>query len=207
MCPSGALTRSLVLYQDYLGYYEVSYLIGNFRGQMSLTKNCYFDNQVTIAPVINSGNITAMFNSGRQAMEKEISKPTTSVQVPVNSARKAANGTNSVTGPLVDQVNARCEFIATVTDVLGEENPELVAVTCNRFDTSDCSLAEAPTPYPTMAPTISPQPSTEPSVLPTTHPTVSVENITATKSSAVLQLNTLTSLFLLLSISVIGLIV
>lgn len=161
--------------QDYLGYYEVGYLIGNFDGDMKLAQNCFFDNHVTIAPVLNRGALTAMFNAGQQELSSQAtpellsavgSRNIDGVFSAINST--AFEMTNSTWDPAVDHNLARCEFIAHLSaDVLGKVNPELVAFTCDNFDSTNCLHHDAPSTFPTMSPTVSPQPSSPPTMQPT----------------------------------------
>ena len=170
--------------QDYLGYYEVGYLVGNFGGAMKLAKNCFFDNSVTIAPVLNRGSLTAMFNAGRQQLAP--SNQSTSELMTERSAKNPGEllygindtmteSTNTTWDPPIDHNLARCEFIANIPDnVLGEVNPELITFSCEGFDAEECSHESAPTNAPTLSPTVSPQPSAQPSMQPTMEPSVSL---------------------------------
>jgi len=173
---------------DNLGYFEVGYLIRNMDGEMRLAKNCFYDNEVTIAPVVNRGSLQAMFNTGRQAMTSAgiLSPELTSESVgrssnyAEESALSAAdfdapnvsvNATEiDSTNPPIDHVYARCEFVATIhglDDVLSSINPELVEFECEEFDTESCHREDAPTSAPTMAPTTHLAPTYAPTHFPT----------------------------------------
>jgi hypothetical protein len=158
-----------------LGYFEVGYLIGNFNGSIDLQDNCFFDNQVTIAPVINQGRLLAMNNSGRQAMAstQALSPPAANQKMSrsINAEEHALSTTghnvsadmfqNSTTP--IDHENARCEFIADISEGdLGAFNPELIHVACVDFDSSQCFHPSAPSSAPSVAPTVSPRPSSSP---------------------------------------------
>jgi hypothetical protein len=171
--------------KEYLGYYEVGYLIGNFNGSVDLQNNCFFDNQVTIAPVINQGRLLAVNNSGRQAMvTTQIlipQAPTQKMSRSVNAEQHALSTTgHNVTSHMlqnvsmlqnismdntipIDHENARCEFIADISEAdLGALKPELIPVACVDFDTSQCVNPTAPSSAPSIAPTVSPRPSVAP---------------------------------------------
>lgn len=168
-----------------LGYFEVGYLIGNMNGETRLAKNCFYDNEVTLAPVLNQGRLQAMFNAGRQAMAP--SNASLVAETVSQSSSRARNNaeeealsvtelntpptsTNSTWSPPIDHANARCEFVATVKgpdDVLGSVNPELVEFDCLTFDSETCHHPDAPTSFPTMSPTISPMPTSMPTYAPT----------------------------------------
>ena len=169
--------------QEDLGYFEVGYLIGNMNGETRLAKNCFYDNEVTIAPVLNQGRLQAMFNAGRQAIAPRVADSASqSTSRAGNFAEDEAlsatepntpshsSSTNSTRSPPIDHANARCEFVATVKgpdNVLGSVNPELVEFDCLPFDSETCYHPDAPTGFPTMSPTISPMPTSTPASAPT----------------------------------------
>lgn len=211
---------------EYVGYYEVGYLVGNFDGRMTLESNCFFHNEVSIAPVINQGVIKATSNAGYQAMVPQGLTPTS--QLPEASSRlgnyaeqEAMNASNTnflaydqtrannTDEPPIDTANARCEFIANVEDdVLGAINPELVSFSCEIFDSDICDRADAPSNAPSMMPTASPQPSVMPSPMPTalsppTQPSGTVESVdisAGTKTSLGLSTLFVLSFFTLASV-------
>ena len=178
--------------QEDLGYYEVGYLIGNFNGDVRLAKNCFYDNEVTVAPVLNQGRLQAMFNAGHQAMVLVPFNSSSPAEMSETSSRfgnnaeeealsaaeydvPARNSSTNVTwNPPIDHVNARCEFVATIKgpdDALGSLNPELVEFECENFDSETCHHPDAPTSFPSMSPSISPQPTSMPSSMPSPFPT------------------------------------
>ena len=177
--------------QDDLGYFSVGYLIGNMNGEIRLAKNCFYDNEVTIAPVLNQGRLQAMFNSGRQAMvpsnnsmlDESMSQSSSragnfaeeeALSVAEIDASELSSSANTTWSPPIDHSIARCEFIATIhgpDDVLGSINPELVEFDCYSFDSETCHHPDAPTSFPTVSPTISPMPTTAPTYAPTPFPT------------------------------------
>lgn len=158
---------------------------------MTLQNNCFFDNEVSIAPVINQGVIRAELNAGYQAMVSadgasgqlrpaaSNSRSGTPEKEAINvsnhdnataSAFPEESSENNTLGLAIDTVNARCEFIATIEkDDLGSMNPELVPFTCESFDADTCYRPDAPSDSPSVAPSISPQPTLMPTLSPTTY--------------------------------------
>ncbi|CAB9517547.1 expressed unknown protein [Seminavis robusta] len=168
---------------DYMGYYEVGYLVGNFNGDVNLDNNCFYDNHVTIAPVINQGRLLAVSNSGRQQMASPNNN--TRPQALAGKLSRSGNAdehllvtseqnvTSNATLPArppgwgipIDHENARCAFIATIHGdeyALGSVNPEVIELTCEVFDTDQCINPSAPTSAPSMFPSMSPEPSSAP---------------------------------------------
>jgi len=181
--------------QENIGYYEVGYLIGNFDGEIKLSNNCIYNNEVTIAPVINQGKIQALSNTGQQALTsvnytlfaglgsaksrngnaETAALATEYVGVTANSS---STGTIMTWDPPIDHSNARCEFIASISrnDDLGAVNPELMSFTsCETFDSDKCAHPDAPTELPSLSPSISPRPTTSPrpTLKPTKPPSIS----------------------------------
>ena len=96
---------------------QKAFTIWNIDGVLEMTGNCFDNNHVTIAPVINSG-----FNDDYGYIQK------------------ATN--NFVRNTVTTTVSNRCDFIANEKYYLKflTDSPETVVTTCNDHDLDTCTF-------------------------------------------------------------------